>query len=119
MKMNVDDEVYAVDNVFLGPPRMTFPWRARYQAYAIGGILTVLMLIVLSVLDLMGFWPIVYGLIIVIGLTRKAGQYLTHDFNLRAFATTFWNEVRAPRSAKVQPLTAPMSLDIRRQAHLS
>ncbi|MFJ2819089.1 hypothetical protein [Streptomyces sp. NPDC087294] len=110
MRMDIDDEVYAVDSVFLGPPRLTFPWRARYQAYAIGGVLTVLMLIALSVTGLIGFWPIVYGLITVIGLTRKAGEHITHDFRLRAFGTTVINEVRAPRPARDEPLTHRVSL---------
>ena len=30
MLVRTDDEVYRIDSVWLGPPRATFPWRARY-----------------------------------------------------------------------------------------
>ena len=34
--VRTDDEVYRVDSVWLGPPRATFPWRARYVSYGLG-----------------------------------------------------------------------------------
>ena len=35
MLVRTDDEVYRVDAVWLGPPRATFPWRARYVSYGV------------------------------------------------------------------------------------
>ncbi|MET9162069.1 hypothetical protein ABZX56_30475 [Streptomyces parvulus] len=118
MRMHTDDEVYSVDNVFLGPPRLTLPWRARYSAYAVGSVLTVTMLIILSALGLMSFWPITYGLLAVIGATRWISPHINHDTNVRAALTTLWNEARAPRSAAAPAKTVRMSLTgIRRRSH--
>ncbi len=36
MRLPVDDEIYRVDAVWLGPPQQTLPWRARYSAYGVG-----------------------------------------------------------------------------------
>ena len=36
MRVRTDDEVYRVDAVWLGPPKATFPWRARYVAWGVG-----------------------------------------------------------------------------------
>jgi hypothetical protein len=34
MRVTPDDEVYRVNTVWLGPSGLTFPWTARYLAYA-------------------------------------------------------------------------------------
>ena len=36
MLVRTDNEVYRVDSVWLGPPRATFPWRARYVSHGVG-----------------------------------------------------------------------------------
>src|SRR5699024_10958682 len=36
MRIRTDDDVYRVDAVWLGPPKATFPWRARYVAWGVG-----------------------------------------------------------------------------------
>src|SRR5699024_11447036 len=36
LQVRTDDEVYRVDAVWLGPPKATFPWRARYVAWGVG-----------------------------------------------------------------------------------
>ncbi|MFF2902715.1 hypothetical protein [Streptomyces sp. NPDC057966] len=118
MRMHTDDEVYAVDNVFLGPPRLTLFWRARYQAYAVGAVLTVLMLLILNILGLIAFWPIVYGMLGVIGATRWISPHITHDFGVKAAVVTLANEVRAPRSIKGRRIATTMSLrGIRRRTY--
>ncbi|ORT54195.1 hypothetical protein [Streptomyces sp. CB03238] len=115
--MHTDDEVYNVDAVFLGPPGTRLPWRARYQAYGVGALLTVLMLIALGKTGLMGFWPIVYGMLAVIWLTRKIMPHVTHDHSVKALVRTFFNEVRAPRSKRHQAVVAVMSASgIRRRS---
>lgn len=118
MRMHTDDEVYHVDTVFLGPPGTRLPWRARYQAYGVGTALTVIMLIVLNKTGLMGFWPITYGMLAVIFLTRKIMPHVTHDNSVKALVKTFWNEVRAPRSKAHKAVVAEMSVSgIRRRSH--
>ena len=42
MRLSVDDEIYRVDAVWLGPPRHTLPFRARYSAYGVGLVVFVL-----------------------------------------------------------------------------
>ncbi|MFI1831310.1 hypothetical protein ACH41E_33425 [Streptomyces sp. NPDC020412] len=118
MQMQSDDEVYQVDNVFLGPPGTRLPWRARYQAYGVGAVLTIVMLIVLNKTGLMGPWAIAWGLLAVIGLTRLIMPHVTHDNSVKALLQTFWNEVRAPRSTRHgQAVRADMSAtDIRRHS---
>ena len=44
--VRTDDEVYRVDAVWLGPPRATFPWRARYVSYGLGLWLMILVMFV-------------------------------------------------------------------------
>ncbi|MFI5752452.1 hypothetical protein ACIBBE_42900 [Streptomyces sp. NPDC051644] len=118
MRMYTDDEVYSVDNVFLGPPRLTLPWRARYQAYAVGAVLTALMLFILNVLGLIGFWPIAYGMLAVIAATRWISPHINHDFTVKAVIVTLANEIRAPRSTKARSVITPMSLrSIRRRTY--
>lgn len=116
--MRTDDDVYSVDNVFLGPPRVTLPWRARYQAYAVGAVLTALMLAVLNLLGLIAFWPVAYGLVAVIGLTRQITPHITHDTSVKSVLTTLVHEVRAPRSSAKdrRPVVTEMTLrDIERR----
>ena len=36
MQIRTDDDVYRVDAVWLGPPKATFPWRARYVSWGVG-----------------------------------------------------------------------------------
>ena len=37
MRLPIDDEIYNVNAVWLGPPGKTLPFRARYIAYGVGG----------------------------------------------------------------------------------
>ena len=43
MRLPVDDEIYNVNAVWLGPPGKTLPFRARYVAYAVGAAVFVLL----------------------------------------------------------------------------
>ena len=52
--VRTDDEVYRVDSVWLGPPRATFPWRARYVAYGVGFVTSAVVLFLF-------FTPVTYG----------------------------------------------------------
>ncbi|MGW2865624.1 hypothetical protein [Streptomyces sp. NPDC001205] len=118
MRMHTDDEVYAVDTIFLGPPGTRLPWRARYQAYGVGAILTVVMLIIENKLGILGLFPIAWGMLAVIFLTRKITTHITYEHGLKAVLATVWNEARAPRSKRHQAVVAHLSVtDIRRRSH--
>ncbi|MEU8623065.1 hypothetical protein [Streptomyces sp. NPDC048623] len=110
MRMHTDDEVYTVDNVFLGPPGTKLPWRARYQAYGVGAVLTLIMLVILNKTGLMSVWGVLWGLLAVVYLTRRIMPHVTHESSVKALLKTFWNEVRAPRSKKTHAIVAEMSL---------
>ncbi|MEU3356114.1 hypothetical protein [Streptomyces sp. NPDC037389] len=100
MRMHTDDEVYAVDDYFLGPPRQTLPWRVRYRAYGIGILIYAVILLLEIWTGLISPWNAVYGLLITIWSTMKIMDRVDHEHTARAVAVTFWHEVSAPRTAK-------------------
>lgn len=97
MRIRTDDEVYRVDAVWLGPPKATFPWRARYVAWGVG---TVVFLVVLTVFRQMGislFWSIGWGMAVTIGLTMIICARISHERPLGAVLTMWVRELTAPR----------------------
>ncbi|HEU5471149.1 MAG TPA: hypothetical protein VFV67_10890 [Actinophytocola sp.] len=97
MRIRTDDEVYRVDAVWLGPPRATFPWRARYVAWGVG---TVVFLVVLTIFRQVGvslFWSIAWGLVVTIGLTMVICGRISHERPLTAVLTMWLRELNAPR----------------------
>jgi hypothetical protein len=97
VRIRTDDEVYRVDAVWLGPPKATFPWRARYVAWGVG---TVVFLIVLSIFRQLGvslFWSIAWGLVCTIGLTMIICARISHERPLSAVVTMWLRELNAPR----------------------
>jgi hypothetical protein len=49
MRVAPDDEVYRVNTVWLGPRGLTFPWTARYIAYAVWLLAFMLILLIEAV----------------------------------------------------------------------
>jgi hypothetical protein len=84
--------------VWLGPPRATFPWRARYVAWGVG---TVLFLVVLGIERQLGigfsFFSTGWGLLITIFLTRLIGSRIGHERPLTAVMLMWLRELTAPR----------------------
>ncbi|MCD9146140.1 hypothetical protein [Streptomyces albireticuli] len=117
MRMNTDDEVYAADDLFLGPPRMTLPWRVRYRAYGIGTVLYALVLLLELWTGVLGPWPAVYGLVFVMWATMRVMDRVDHEHTARAVAVTFWHEVSAPRPSQKTGARARLTLSgVRRRA---
>ena len=99
MRIRTDDEVYRVDAVWLGPPRATMPFRARYVAWGVG---VFVFLIVLTVERRMGislFWSIAWGIVITIALTRIICSKISHERPLSAVSAMWLRELTAPREA--------------------
>jgi len=97
VRIRTDDEVYRVDAVWLGPPKATFPWRARYVAWGVG---TVVFLVVLTVFRQMGinlFWSIGWGMAVTIGITMIICARISHERPLGAVLTMWVRELTAPR----------------------
>ena len=59
MRVTPDDEVYRVNTVWLGPSGLTFPWTARYLAYATWLITLLVVLFVEAVTPLTVHVPVV------------------------------------------------------------
>jgi hypothetical protein len=99
VRIRTDDEVYRVDAVWLGPPRATMPFRARYVAWGVG---VFVFLIVLTVERRMGislFWSIAWGIVMTIALTRIICSKISHERPLSSVSAMWLRELTAPREA--------------------
>jgi len=96
--VRTDDEVYRVDAVWLGPPKATFPWRARYVAWGVG---IVVFLVVTAVQRQVGFgFDFIntgWGFVITIALTRFICTRISHERPLSAVVAMWVRELNSPR----------------------
>lgn len=99
MRIRTDDEVYRVDAVWLGPPRATMPWRARYVAWGVGVFVFLIVLTVERRLGIDLFWSIAWGIVVTILLTRMITSKISHERPLSAVAAMWLRELTAPREA--------------------
>ncbi|HEY2696406.1 MAG TPA: hypothetical protein VGJ45_13120 [Pseudonocardiaceae bacterium] len=100
MQVRTDDEVYRVDAVWLGPPKATFPWRARYVAWGVGILVFFIVFGIQRAIGFgFGFFTIAWGLIITVGLTRFICSRISHERPLTAVLTMWGRELTAPREA--------------------
>ena len=100
MRLPVDDEIYNVNAVWLGPPGKTLPWRARYVAYAVGLIVFVLLQILERRLGIgLGFFSLAYSILATVGLTRLVLNVVDHDRPLNSVLAAFAHEVGGPRES--------------------
>ena len=98
MRLPVDDEIYNVNAVWLGPPNKTLPFRARYVAYAVGALVFVVLQIVERRLGIgLGFFSLAYSLLATVGLTRLILSVVDADRPLSSVLIGFAHEVGAPR----------------------
>ena len=99
MRLPVDDEIYNVNAVWLGPPGKTLPFRARYVAYGVGAAVFVLLQIAERRLGIgIGFFALAYTLLVTVGVTKVILRVVDHDRPLRAVLRGLINEVNAPRA---------------------
>ncbi|MPZ85637.1 MAG: hypothetical protein GEV28_36765 [Actinophytocola sp.] len=97
MRIRTDDEVYRVDAVWLGPPKATMPWRARYVAWGVGLVVFLLVLTVERRMGISLFWSIAWGLVMTIVLTRLICSRISHERPLGSVTTMWVRELTAPR----------------------
>jgi hypothetical protein len=97
VRIRTDDEVYRVDAVWLGPPRATMPWRARYVAWGVGVFVFLMVLTVERRLGISLFWSIAWGIVATILLTRMITAKISHERPLSAVAALWLRELTAPR----------------------
>jgi hypothetical protein len=97
--VRTDDEVYRVDAVWLGPPRATFPWRARYVSYGLGLMIMILIMFVQRRIGIgLDFFSIAWALVLTIVITRLLGKRIDYERPLGQVIELFRHEVRGPRA---------------------
>ncbi|MFC4460044.1 hypothetical protein ACFO4M_16795 [Pseudonocardia nematodicida] len=101
MLVRTDDEVYRVDAVWLGPPRATFPWRARYVSYGVGLLVMMLIMMVQRRLGIgLDFFSVAWALVGTVALTRLLGKKIDYERPLGQVLGQFWAEVTGPRPGR-------------------
>jgi hypothetical protein len=100
--VRTDDEVYRVDAVWLGPPRATFPWRARYVSYGLGlAVMIVIMFVQRRIGISLDFFSVAWALILTVLLTRFLGKRIDYERPLGQIVALFRHEVVGPRERRV------------------
>lgn len=98
MLVRTDDEVYRVDAVWLGPPRATFPWRARYVSYGVGLLVMVFVMFVQRRLGIgLDFFSVAWALVLTVLVTRTVGKRIDYERPLGQVARLFRYELTGPR----------------------
>jgi hypothetical protein len=96
--VRTDDEIYRVDSVWLGPPRATFPWRARYVSYGLGLLVMIAIMFVQRRLGIgLDFFSVAWALLLTIAVTRFLGQRIDYERPLGQVVGLFRHEVAGPR----------------------
>jgi hypothetical protein len=98
VRIRTDDEVYRVDAVWLGPPKATFPWRARYVAWGVGAAVFLLVLTVERQLGIkFGFFSTAWAFVITIVITRLITSRIGHERPLGSVLAMAFRELNTPR----------------------
>jgi hypothetical protein len=96
--VRTDDEIYRVDSVWLGPPRATFPWRARYVSYGVGLVVMIMIMFVQRRVGIgLDFFSVAWALVLTVAITRFLGQRIDYERPLGQVVTLFRHEVTGPR----------------------
>lgn len=101
MLVRTDDEVYRVDAVWLGPPRATFPWRARYVSYGIGLCVMVVVMFVQRRIGIsLDFFSVAWALVLTAVITRFLGKRIDYERPFGQIVALFRHEVTGPREQR-------------------
>jgi hypothetical protein len=98
MRVAPDDEVYRVNTVWLGPRGLTFPWTARYLAYAVWLVAFGLILLFEAVTPIDVGLPPVWEISIATLFTYAVMGLVDHDRPVASVWQTFVAEISAPRA---------------------
>ncbi len=108
MLVRTDDEVYRVDAVWLGPPRATFPWRARYVSYGLGLFVMIFVMFLQRRLGIgLEFFSVAWALVLTVGITRFLGKRIGYERPMGQVFELFRREVTGPRRRTV-PVGGPV-----------
>ncbi|ALG06781.1 hypothetical protein [Kibdelosporangium phytohabitans] len=118
MRIRTDDEVYRVDAVWLGPPKATFPWRARYVAWGVGVAVFLIALTVERAMGIgFGFFSTAWALVATVLLTRFICSRISHERPLGAVLAMWSRELTAPRETNTGMGGAVSATRVRVNAH--
>jgi hypothetical protein len=96
--VRTDDEIYRVDSVWLGPPRATFPWRARYVSYGLGLLVMIFIMFVQRRVGIgLDFFSVAWALVLTVAITRFLGQRIDYERPLGQVLELFRHEITGPR----------------------
>ncbi|WP_226379534.1 hypothetical protein [Pseudonocardia sp. KRD291] len=91
--------MYRVDAVWLGPPRATFPWRARYVSYGVGLLVMLFLMFLQRRLGIgLDFLSVAWALVGTVAITRFLGKKIDYERPLGQVVGQFWAEVTGPRA---------------------
>jgi hypothetical protein len=97
--VRTDDEVYRVDSVWLGPPRATFPWRARYVSYGVGLLVMIIVMFLQRRVGIgLDFFSVAWALVLTVLVTRFLGQRIDYERPLGQVLAHFRHEIAGPRA---------------------
>ncbi|SRR5580765_5518097 len=98
MRLPVDDDIYDINGVWLGPPNQTLPFRARYIAYAVGAVIFLILQAVERKVGIpFGFFSFAYTVIGTALATRAILRLVDADRPVLSVVAAFAHEVGAPR----------------------
>lgn len=100
MRVTPDDEVYRVNTVWLGPSGLTFPWTARYLAYATWLVTFLVVLFVEAVTPLTVHIPPIWELCITTLFTYGVMGFVDHERPVGAVWRTFVSDLSTPRPGR-------------------
>jgi hypothetical protein len=99
LRVAPDDDVYRVNAVWLGPRGLTFPWTARYLAYATWLVTFLVILLVEAIVPaLHPGVPPVWEICITTLFTYAVMSFVDHERPVRAVWRTFLADLAAPRA---------------------
>ena len=97
MRVSPDDEVYRVNTVWLGPRGLTFPWTARYLAYAVWLVTFLVVITFEAVTPLSVGIPPTWEVVITTLFTYAVMGFVDHERPVSSVWQTFVADVGAPR----------------------
>jgi hypothetical protein len=97
MRTDTDDEVYRVNAIWLGPPELTFPWRARYVAYALFMLAAMVLFALFKAWWGVGVFSVGWAILIALWLTRRLTRKIDPERPLTTVIQMAGRELVAPR----------------------
>jgi hypothetical protein len=118
MRVAPDDEVYRVNTVWLGPRGLTFPWTARYLAYAVWLVTFLVVLGFEAVTPLSVGIPPTWEVVITTLFTYAVMGLVDHERPVAAVWQTFVADLSAPRAETTRIMvTSTRKVRIRQSRH--